>query len=140
MTFFIQLVSASKQALGSNWCKKQRDTRGRYRRGERKRALSVRVPSNLLRTLAHNCHGKKKNLKAKTKYFTAKPKTSRQKQNTSRQNQNPHGKTKDLTAEPKTSRQNQILHNKNQIPHGKSKYPGQNQSYFVFAAKYLVLR
>ena len=42
-------------------------------------------------------------------------------------------------AKPKTSRQNQILHSKNQIPHGKSKYPRQNQSYFVFAVKYLVL-
>ena len=71
-------------------------------------------------TVAHNCHGKTKNLTAKTKYLTAKPKTSRQKQNTSRQNQNPHCK---------------ILHSKNQKPHGKSKYPWQNQSYFVFAVK-----
>ena len=31
-------------------------------------------------TVAHNCHGKTKNLTAKTKYLTAKPKTSRQKQ------------------------------------------------------------
>ena len=61
--------------------------------------------------MAHNCHGKTKNLTAKTKYLTAKPKTSRQ----------------------------QILHSKNQIPHGKSKYPRQNQSYFAFAVKYLVL-
>ena len=51
-----------------------------------------------------------------------------------------HDKTKNLTAKPKTSRQNQILHSsKNQIPHGKSKYPRQNQSYFAFAVKYLVL-
>ena len=28
--------------------------------------------------VAHNCHGKTKNLTAKTKYLTAKPKTSRQ--------------------------------------------------------------
>ena len=69
-------------------------------------------------TLAHNCHGKTKNLTAKTKTsrqnqkpldktenLTAKPKTSRQKQNTSRQNQKPHGKTKDLTAKPNTSQQ-----------------------------------
>ena len=69
-------------------------------------------------TVAHNCHGKTKNLKAKTKYLTTKP---------------------NLTAKPKTSRQNQILHSKNQIPHGKSKYPRQNQSYFAFAVKYLVL-
>ena len=44
-----------------------------------------------------------------------------------------------VTAKPKTSRQNQIPHSKTQIPHGKSKYPRQNQSYFVFAVKYLVL-
>ena len=69
---------------------------------------------------------------------------------------------------PQLSRQNQKLHGKNKIPHGKnkmphgktknftaktkyltaktkclkpgkSKYPRQNQSYFVFAVKYLVL-
>ena len=116
-------------------------------------------------TVAHNCHGKTKNLTqkqnthdktenlmAKTKYLTAKPKTSRQKQiphgktETSPQKQKPHGKnkiphdkTKTLTAKPKTSRQNQILHSKNQIPHGKSKYSRRNQSYFVFAVKYLFL-
>ena len=111
--------------------------------------------------VAHNCHGKTKNLMAKTKYLTAKPKTSRQKQK-------PHGKTKNLTAKtkylttkPKTSRQNQILHSKNQIPvpHSKSKYPRQNKAIllllwgilflpwgflfcldvFVFAMKFLVL-
>ena len=85
------------------------------------------------------CHGKTKNLTAKTKYLTAKPKTSRQKQKPHGKNKIPHDKTKNLTAKPKTSRQNQILHSKNQIPHGKSKYPRQNQSYFVFAVKYLVL-
>ena len=68
--------------------------------------------------VAHNCHGKTKNLTAKTKYLTAKPKTSRQKQNTSLQNQIinvtlpeqnkiPHGKTKNLTAKPNTSQQKQ---------------------------------
>ena len=31
--------------------------------------------------VAHNCHGKTKNLTAKTKYLTAKPNTSQQKQN-----------------------------------------------------------
>ena len=45
--------------------------------------------------VAHNCHGKTKNLKAKTK--------------TSRQNQKPHGK-------------NKIPHGKNKIPHGKTKH------------------
>ena len=77
-------------------------------------------------------HGKTKNLTAKTKYLTAKPKPQGK-------NKIPHGKTENLTAKTKTSRQNQILHSKNQIPHGKSKYPRQNQSYFVFAVKYLVL-
>ena len=84
-------------------------------------------------------HGKTKNLTAKTKYLTAKPKTSRQKQKPHGKNKIPHDKTKTLTAKPKTSRQNQILHSKNQIPHGKSKYPRQNQSYFVFAVRFLVL-
>ena len=94
-------------------------------------------------------HGKTKNLTAKTKYLMAKPKTSRQNRKPHGphgknkiphdKTKLPHGKTKDLTAKPKTSRRNQILHSKNQIPHGKSKYPRQNQSYFVFAVKYLVL-
>ena len=62
----------------------------------------------ILQTMvAHNCHGKTKNLTAKTKYLTAKPKTPRQKQNTSRQNQKPHGKNKNLTAKPNTSQQKQ---------------------------------
>ena len=71
-----------------------------------------------------NLTAKSKYLTAKSKYLTAKPKTSRQNQNTSRQN---------------TSQQNQILHSKNQLTDGKSKYPQQNQSYFAFAVKYLVL-
>ena len=37
-----------------------------------------------------------------------------------------------VTTKPKTSRQNQR-------PYGKSKYTRQNQSYFAFAVKYLVL-
>ena len=55
--------------------------------------------------MAHNCHGKTKNLTAKTKKQNTSRqnrKTSRLKQNTSRQNQKPHGKTKDLTAKPNT--------------------------------------
>ena len=56
--------------------------------------------------VAHNCHGKTKNLTAKTKYLTAKPKTSRQKQNTSRQNQI----------------MNVTPPEQNKIPHGKTKY------------------
>ena len=78
-------------------------------------------------------------LSRQSKNLTAKPKTSLQKQKPRGKNKIPHDKTKTLTAKPKTSRQNQILHSKNQIPHGKSKYPRQNQSYFVFAVKYLVL-
>ena len=77
--------------------------------------------------------------------FYGGPQLSRQNQKPHGKNKIPHGKTKNLTAKtkyltakPKTSRQ-QILHSKNQIPHGKSKYPRQNQSYFAFAVKYLVL-
>ena len=47
-------------------------------------------------TVAHNCHGKTKNLTAKTQYLAATQKTSRQ-------NQKPHVKSKYLTAKPKTS-------------------------------------
>ena len=79
------------------------------------------------------------NLMAKTNYLMATPKTSKQKQKPHSKNKIPHDKTKTLTAKPKTSQQNQILHSKNQIPHGKTKHPRQNQSYFVFAVKYLVL-
>ena len=71
---------------------------------------------------------------------TAKPKTSRQNQKSHGKNNIPHDNTRNLTAKlPKSSRQNQILQSKNQIPHGKSKYSRQNQSYFAFAVKYLVL-
>ena len=91
-------------------------------------------------TVAYNCHGKTKTLTAKTKYLTAKPKTSRQNQKPHGKNKIPHDKTKNLTSKPKTSRQNQILHSKHQIPHRKNKYPRQNQSYFAFSVKYLVLR
>ena len=83
--------------------------------------------------------GKNKIPHGKTENCTTKTKTSRQNQKPHGKNKIPHGKTKNLTAKPKTSRQNQILHSKNQIPHGKSKYPRQNQSYFAFAVKYLVL-
>ena len=71
-------------------------------------------------------HGENKIPYGKTENLTAKTKTSRQ-------NQKPHCKTKDLTAKPNTSQQ------KLNAAHGKSKYPRQNQSYFVFAVKYLVL-
>ena len=76
----------------------------------------------------------------KTKNLTVKPKTSRRKQSTSWQNQKPHGKTKDLTAQPNTSQQKPNTSWQKQILHGKSKYPQQNQSYFVFPVKYLVLQ
>ena len=84
-------------------------------------------------------HGKNKIRHGKTENLTAKPKTSRQNQKPHGKNKIPHDKTKTLTAKSKTSRRNQILHSKSQIPHGKSKYPRQNQSYFVFAVKHLVL-
>ena len=50
--------------------------------------------------VAHNCHGKTKNLTAKTK-------TSRQNQKPHGKNKIPHGKTKNLTAKPNTSQQKQ---------------------------------
>ena len=82
--------------------------------------------------VAHNCHGKTKNLTAKTKYLTAKPKTSRQ-------NRKPHGKNKNLTAKPKTSRQNQILHSKSKIALVLPWVFAFAVGYLVFAVKYLVL-
>ena len=84
-------------------------------------------------------HGKNKLPHGNTENLKAKTKTSQQKQKPHSKNKISHDKTKTLTAKPKTSRQNQILHSKNQIPHGKTKHPRQNQSYFVFAVKYLVL-
>ena len=86
-------------------------------------------------------HGKKKipHDHGKTENFTSITKTSHQNQKPHGKNKIPHDKTKNLMAKPKTSQQNQILHSKNQIPYGKSKYPRQNQSYFAFAVKYLVL-
>ena len=62
--------------------------------------------------VAHNCHGKTKNVTAKTKYLTAKPKTSQR-------NQKPHGKNKNIMAKPKTSRQKQNTSRQNQILHSK---------------------
>ena len=50
--------------------------------------------------VAHNCHGKTKNLTAKTK-------TSRQNQKPHGKNKIPHGKTKNLTAKRNTSQQKQ---------------------------------
>ena len=83
---------------------------------------------------------------SKMHYPYGGPQLSRQNSKPQDKNKIPHGKTENLAAKTKTSRQNrkpsrqnQRLHSKNQIPHGKSKYPRQNQSYFVFAVKYLVL-
>ena len=75
--------------------------------------------------VAHNCHGKTKNLTARTKYLTA--------------NRNPHGKNKNLTEKPKTSRQNQILHNKSKIALVLPWVFAFAVGYLVFAVKYLVL-
>ena len=50
--------------------------------------------------MAHDCHGKTKNLTAKTK-------TSRQNQKPHGKNKIPHGKTKNLTAKPNNSQQKQ---------------------------------
>ena len=78
--------------------------------------------------VAHNCHGKTKNLSAKTK-------TSRQNQQPNSENKIPHGKTKNLTAKPNTSRQNQIV---DQILHSKSKIALVLPWVFAFAVRYLV--
>ena len=104
--------------------------------------------------VAHNCHGKTKNLTTKTK-------TSRQNQKPRGKNKIPHGKTKNLTAKtkyftakPKTSRQNQILHSKTKIAllcfcrevfgfccevFGFAVRFGFVVRYFVFALRFLVL-
>ena len=96
-------------------------------------------------TVAHNCHGKTKNLTAKTntswqnRNLTAKTKTSWQKQNTSRQNQNPHSKTKDLTAKPNTSQQKPNTSWQKQILMAKPKLFCFCCEVFVFAMRFLVL-
>ena len=84
--------------------------------------------------VAHNCHGKTKNLTAKNKN------TIRLKQNTSQQNQKPqgenkipHGKTKSLTAKPNTSQQKQ------NIALVLLWLFASAVRYLVFAVKYLVL-
>jgi len=51
--------------------------------------------------VAHNCHGKTKNLTAKTKNLRAKPKTSWQNQKPHGKNEKPHGNTKYFTAKAK---------------------------------------
>ena len=89
--------------------------------------------------VAHNCHGKTKNLTAKTK-------TSRQNQKWHGKNKIPHGKaknltakTKYLTAKPKSSRQNQILHSESKIALVLPWVFAFAVRYLVFAVKYLVL-
>ena len=98
-------------------------------------------------TVAHNFHGKTKNLTAKTKYLTAKTKYLTTKPKTSRQNQRPHGKTK------YTAKTMQIPHGHEANTHGKTKAIllllwsiwfcrevfGFAVRYFVFAVRFLVL-
>ena len=95
--------------------------------------------------VAHNCHGKTKNLMAKTK-------TSRQKQKHHGKTKNLTAKTKYLAAKTKTSRQNQILHSKSKIAlvlpwvfalamtylHSFCCVFGFVVRYFVFAVRYFV--
>ena len=87
------------------------------------KGINVSTIMSPIVTVAHNCHGKTKNLTAKTKYLTAKPKTSWQKQKPLGKTKNLTAKTKYFTTKPKTSRQNQR-------PRGKTKY-------FTAKAKYL---
>ena len=89
--------------------------------------------------VAHNCHGKIKNLTAKTK-------TSRQNQKPHGKDKIPHGITKNLTAKTKylkaktkTSRQNQMLHSKSKIASVLPWVIAFAVRYLVFAVKYLVL-
>ena len=82
--------------------------------------------------VAHNYHGKTKNLSAKTK-------TSRQNQQPNGENKIPHGKTKNLTAKPNTSRQNQILHSKSKIALVLPWVFAFAVRYLVSTVKYLVL-
>ena len=63
-------------------------------------SLKDLVTNRLVDMVAHNCHGKTKNLTAKTK-------TSRQNQKPHGKNKIPHGKTKNLMAKPNTSQQKQ---------------------------------
>ena len=76
-------------------------------------------------TVAHNCHGKTKNL-------TAKPKTSRQKQKPHGKIKIPHDKTKNLTAKPNTSQQKTKYPTAKANTHGKTKV-------ILLTVKYLVL-
>ena len=101
---------------------------------------------NLLCTVAHNCHGKTKNLTAKTKHLTTKPKPSRQ-------NQRSHGKTKYFTAKTKylTSKANTHVKIKailfllwsilfcREVFGFAVRYFAFAVRYFVFAVRFLVL-
>ena len=101
---------------------------------------------NLLCTVAHNCHGKTKNLTAKTKHLTTKPKPSRQ-------NQRSHGKTKYFTAKTKylTSKANTHVKTKailfllwsilfcREVFGFAVRYFAFAVRYFVFAVRFLVL-
>ena len=76
------------------------------------------VPNN---TVAHNCHGKRKNLAAKRKASRqkeiprGKKKSLTAKRKTSRQKEKPHGKKKNPAAKRKTSRQKEKLCGKKNI-------------------------
>ena len=56
-------------------------------------------------TVAHNCHGKRKNLAAKEKDWRQKEEPYGKKEKT-------HGKRKNITAKEKTSRQKEKTHGK----------------------------
>ena len=88
-------------------------------------------------TVAHNCHGKTKNL-SKKQNTTTKSKTSWQKQNTSRQNQKPHRKNKIPHGKTETSPQKQKPHGKNKIPHDKNKTFTAKRKLFCFCCEVLI--
>ena len=120
------------------------------RRGRKARNFTTNVPKILdLKVSSEQIFFRKLTLGAPGPFQPATyggPPLSRQNQKPHDKNKILHGKTENLTAKtkylttkPKLSRQNQILYSKNQRPHGKSKYRRQNQSYFVFAVRFLVL-
>ena len=101
--FFFDLGSAIRPAVSflqnTTHQKKNKQTNKRSPTGDFSR-LPTKVWVRTKIFLAHNCHGKTKNLTAKTK-------TSRQNQKPHGKNKIPHGKTKNLTAKPNTSQQKQ---------------------------------
>ena len=67
--------------------------------------MHIELSDNLLYTVAHNCHAKRKRFTPKEKNLKPKEKGSCQKKKTSRQKKNGHAKRKKFTPKEKASRQ-----------------------------------